>query len=187
MEQELYLNSVYTDPSKHEVTMVFTTVQTTSFFKNKNQMVILHATVLQPSHEGIVSVSDLIDFDKESIKQISENLRRPGGRIADPTPGAEEGSIIPTPPFVFGAKSQARLQVACNLVRFYDVIGRPLTPSNMQWSVIMRNFYHMWKAIVARREAEDPAIPTITKTLPIIKWTEAFRDHLFRCVGSRHI
>ena len=51
----------------------------------------------------------------------------------------------------------------------------------------MRNFYDLWKAIVARRAAEDPATPTITKALPIIKWTEAFRDHLYRCIGSRHI
>ena len=59
--------------------MVFITNQTTSFFENENQMAIPHATAFQLSQEGIVSVSDLVDFDKESIKQIAENLRRPGG------------------------------------------------------------------------------------------------------------
>ena len=164
--------------------MVFTPNQTTSFFENANQMAILHATVLQLSQEVIVSVADLIDFDKESIKQIAENLRRPGGRVRDPD---DPGSTIPTPPFVFGAKSQTRLVVACHLVRFYTCIGRPLSPSNMQWENVIRNFNHLWKAIVARRAAEDPATPLITKALPIIKWTEAFRDHLYRCIGSRHI
>ena len=47
-------------------------------------MSIPHATVLQLSQEGIVSVMDLIDFDKESIKQVAEKLRRLGGRVADP-------------------------------------------------------------------------------------------------------
>ena len=79
--------------------MVFTINQTTSFFENENQMAITHATVLQLSQEGIVSVADLIDFDKESIKQIVEILRRPGGRVVDPEPNAEVGSTIPTHPF----------------------------------------------------------------------------------------
>ena len=41
--------------------------------------------------------------------------------------------------------------------------------------------------MVARREADDLATPTINKAQLIIKWTEAFRDHIFRCVGSHHI
>ena len=175
-----------TDPTRKTKTMVFTTNQTASFFENANQMAIPYAKVLQLSHEGIVSVADFIDFDKESIKQIAENFRRMGGRIEDPEPNAKAGSTIPTPPFLFGEKSQMRLCVACDIVRFYDAIGRPLT-LYMKWQVVMRNFYHLWKAIVARRAAEDPATPTITKALPIIKWMEAFRDHLYRCIGSRHI
>ena len=58
-------------------------------------MAIPHAMVLQLSQEGIVSVADLINFDKESIKQIAEKLRRPRGRVADPEPNAEVGSTIP--------------------------------------------------------------------------------------------
>ena len=36
-------------------------------------------------------------------------------------------------------------------------------------------------------KADDPNTPTINKSLPIMKWTEALRDHLHRCVGSRMI
>ena len=76
-----------------------------------------HDTVLQLQAEGITSVSDLADFNKYSIQQLAENLRCPGGRVPDPNPAAQPGSTIPTPPFVFGAKSERRISVACNLVK----------------------------------------------------------------------
>ena len=34
---------------------------------------------------------------------------------------------------------------------------------------------------------DDPDVPTITKALPIIKWTEAFQDFLHRVIGARMI
>ena len=37
------------------------------------------------------------------------------------------------------------------------------------------------------RKADDPNTPTINKSLPIMKCTEAFHDHLHRCVGARMI
>ena len=79
-------------------------------------MPILNATVVQLANEGIATVADLLDFDKESLRQIADNLRRPGGRVPDPTPGAPSGVSIPQPPYVFGAKLQMRLEVACKLV-----------------------------------------------------------------------
>ena len=149
-------------------------------------MSIPRATVTQLANEGIVTVEDLEDFDGESIKQIANNLRRPGGRVRDPTPGAARGATIPTPPFVFRSKSQMRLEVATNLICFYKTIGRPLTAENLQWSPIMSNFCETWKAIVEKKKADDPDTPLISKALPVMKWTEAFRDHLHRCIGERY-
>ena len=168
-------------------TMVITNAQTTAFFEDAGQMAIPHATVLELRNEGILTVNDLADFDKESLKQIADNLRRPGRRIPDPTPGAAPGATIPKPPFVFGSKSQTRLGVACKLIKFYDMIGRPLTAANVQWNPIMSKFKEIWEAIEHRKKADDPETPKISKALPIIKWSEAFRDHLHRCVGERHI
>ena len=96
--------------------MVLTVAQTTAFFENANQMAIPHATVMQLHNEGITAVDDLAEFDSDSLAQIASNIRRPGGRIPDPTPSAPPGATIPTPPFVFGAKSQMRLEAACDLV-----------------------------------------------------------------------
>ena len=81
-----------------------TTSQMVAFFENGNQMGIPHDTVTQMAQEGIVTIGDLIEFDRQPLQRIADNLRRPGGRIADPTPGATTGSTIPTSPFVFWSK-----------------------------------------------------------------------------------
>ena len=111
--------------------MVLTNAQTTAFFEDAAQMGIPHATVVQLQEEGIDQVDDLVDFDKDTITQVAANLRRPAGRIADPTPGAAAGATIPTPSFVFGAKSQMRLTSAASLLRYYNTVGRNTTAGNL--------------------------------------------------------
>jgi predicted RecB family nuclease len=95
--------------------MPLTVEQTTAFFEQDAQMGIPNETVVQLQQEGITTVDDLVDFDKDTIEQIAANLRRPAGRIPDPNPAAAPGATIPTPSFVFGAKSQKRLITASTL------------------------------------------------------------------------
>ena len=104
--------------------MVLTAAQTTAFFEIPDQMGIPHATMVQMQQEGIQWVADLADFEKQSLQQLADNLRKPGERIADPDPNAPLGATIPTPAFTYGAKSQKRLTVACDLIRFYQTVGR---------------------------------------------------------------
>jgi hypothetical protein len=111
--------------------MVLTAAQIAAFFQEEAQMGIPHPTVAQMRSEGITNAQDLADFDKESLQELADNLRRPGGRVPDPNPNASPGPTIPTPAFVFGAKSQKRLQVATDLIKYYDATGRDCTaPSN---------------------------------------------------------
>jgi hypothetical protein len=86
--------------------MVLTAAQTAAFFQDAAYMGILNPTVAQMHVEGITNVKDLADFDKETLQQLADNLRRPGGRVQDTNPNAAPGATIPTPAFVFGAKSQ---------------------------------------------------------------------------------
>ena len=129
--------------------MVITAAQTREFFENAAQMGIPHDTVTQLPREGIETINDLQDFDKDSLQQVADNLRRPGGRVPDPNPAAAEGATIPTPLFISGAKSQKRLLVACDIVRYYDAIGRDISAANMQWTNVMKNFEIQWKALKA--------------------------------------
>ena len=129
--------------------MVFTAVQRTAFLENNDQMGIPHATVVQLQNEGITEADNLVDFNKDMIKEIADNLQCPAGQIPDPTPGAAAGATIPTPPFVFGAKSIMRLTAATKLARYYTMVGHPLTLLNMAWNTVMRNFTvnEQWKAL----------------------------------------
>ena len=99
--------------------------ETTAFFENPGQMAIPHATRAQLAMEGITSVDDLFDFDKDSLDQVANNLQHPGG-------GAD--------PFVFGGKLHKRLLVASKLVKYYDTFGRTLSANNMQWTHVCQNF-----------------------------------------------
>ena len=54
--------------------MVLTAAQMTAFFENTNQMGIQHATVVELAQEGIQSVDDLANFDKDALKQLADGL-----------------------------------------------------------------------------------------------------------------
>lgn len=161
--------------------MVFTNAQTTSFFEDADQMALSNRTRVQLVEEGIDNVTDLSDFDDASLKQVSENLKRPGGTVN------AQGAIVPTPPFVLGAKSYLRLKVATKLVKYYETVGRDISATNMKWDPVMKSFNEHWEALVDRKQEDTPDIPKITKNLAITKWSEAFLDFLHRVVGSRTI
>ena len=95
----------------------------------------------------------------------------PGGRIADSDPNEPAGATIPTPAFTYGAKSQKRFTVACDLISNYQTVGRDLIAENIQWNQEMSNFEIQWKALKERKDEDDPDVPKIAKALPIIKWT----------------
>ena len=54
--------------------MVLTAAQTAAFFEDADQMGIPHDTVEQLAAEGISTVNDLADFDKDSLEQLANNL-----------------------------------------------------------------------------------------------------------------
>ena len=165
-------------------TMVLTTTQMTAFFEHADQMGV---TVLQLQAEGITSVSDLADFNTTLLQQLADNLRCPGGSVPDPNPTAQPGSTIPTPPFVFGAKSQRHIAVACDLVNYYKTVGRDLTAANLQCDTVMKNFDIQWTALKEKKGEDSPETPKISKVLPVIKWMEAFQEFLNRKIGNRNI
>lgn len=103
--------------------MVLTENQTTALFENANQMILTHVTNIHIQNEGNLTVADLAeDFYKDILSQIVDNLYRPGGCIPNATPGVTTCSTIQTPPFIFGAKSQIRLRVACDLICYYNTM-----------------------------------------------------------------
>ena len=167
--------------------MVLTAAQITAFFTDADQMGMPQRTVNQLANEGIANPSDLVDFEKDTLAMVAENLRRPGGREPNPDPNAAPGSTIPTQPYIFSAKSQQRLLAVTNIVRYYQDTGRTLTAGNIRYDPVVRNFQQQYKALQERAKEDPPDVPKITKALPVLKWAEAFDDHLTRVIGKRNI
>ena len=141
--------------------MVLTTAQTTAFFENADHMGVQHAMVVQLAQEGIQSIDDLADFDKEALQQLADNLQCLGRRVPNPDPGAAVGETIPAPAFVFGAKSQKCLGIICELVRYYNTVGHDLTVASMHRNNVIKNFKIQWKALKAKKEEDTAEVPKI--------------------------
>ena len=62
-------------------------------------------------------------------------------------------------------------------------MSRDLTAASMRWNNIIKNFEIQWKALKAKKDKDTPEVPKISKSLPIIKWMEAFQDHLNRVIS----
>ena len=77
-------------------------------------MILLYMSSLQT--EGIMSATDLTDFNSNAMQQLTDNLQHPGGRVPGPNPGAAAVTTIPTPSFIFGAKSPKRISITCNMI-----------------------------------------------------------------------
>ena len=141
--------------------MILTALQIQEFLKNGDYMGIRRDTFVQIQNEGIYTITDLVDFDKDTINKISDNLRRTSGRIEDPNLGATAGDIIPTSTFVIGAKSQNHILTACELMRYYKTTRSPLTTGNIAWNPIMRNIVEQWKKLKNRKYGEEPEVTRI--------------------------
>ena len=148
--------------------MVLTANQVRAFFHADNHMEIPVATIVQLVQEGIENPDDLQDFDKDSLKDVANNIRNLGGRITHPDPNAQANATISTPPFVFGAKSQKRMLEVCELVRFYETIKRPITATNLFYRPVISELNLQCKALVDRKDGDVPEVPKVSKGLPII-------------------
>ena len=83
---------------------------------------------------------------------------------------------------MFGAKSQKRLLVACDLVRFYDTIGRTVAATNVRYDIV-KNFAQQWRSLKDRKDGEQLEVPKLTRELGILAWSEAIDDFLDMTIG----
>ena len=157
--------------------------QTKTFFRN-HVGVADNSVIEALSHEGIDELEDLVDFDDNAIKMVAGNMRKPVGDMEDPDNPVD--CILITPKHL-GAKAVLRLQAAAKLFTFYEDIGRDLTVANVTWKVIKA--FKIENDAFKRRAKDDdePDVPKISKSLPILKWTVLFEDFLHRVLGVRHI
>ena len=159
-------------------------------------MALEHRTRMQLQTEGITTPDDLTDFDEEIIKQVVENLRKPGGQVPNPLYVANTNGqfprdipqMIPTPPYKLSAISLARLKGAIELAKYHEVCERELSAANMQWKTVGVEFMRHWKILLEKKDKDPGEVPKINaRSLPILKWVEAINNFLAGTVGVRGI
>ena len=162
--------------------MVWTNQQITNFFTEDTQMAIPAATIPGLQAEGIVAVDDLEEFNDDDLSTLMSNLRRPAGTTTD-----QNGNVVPNPSYVLGAKSLKRLKIAAAAVRYYACIGRETTAANMHFNNVLKDYGKQYESLIAKKESDEPSVPKISRSLPIVRWTESFEDFLHEMIGIRNI
>ena len=101
-------------------------------------MAIGHDAVVNICEEGIEVVDDLEMVDKDFLKQLTDNIKRPGGQIN------VGGAMVAMPYFNFGANSHIKLESSSNIVWLYNTVGRSIRHIMIQWYAIIKEFKQDW-------------------------------------------
>ena len=153
--------------------MPFTPAEIVLFFEDQAYMALTNRTTTALAAEGIVVPDDLSEYDKEGMGNIYRNLRKPA-KILRPGAAGARGELQEVQAYELSAKSQIRLTIGATIAKFYEDIGRPLDPDNMQWTVLKR-FDEQHKALLARKTGDSTYVPPkLTKTFSTYKWLESF-------------
>eukprot|EP00957_Ditylum_brightwellii_P200319 15271969-Ditylum_brightwellii.AAC.1 len=60
------------------------------------------------------------------------------------------------PAFMFKAKFQKCIQVACDVVHYYDKVGWTLTPTNMMLGMVLNNYNTQLWELKDKQKEEAP-------------------------------
>ena len=166
----------------------FNNNQHDSFFLNGPQMALSAIERYRLSGQGLTEVEDFADFQKDQLDQAFKNLRV--GIPGIPAVTGPDGTVLvpevqAIQPCIISAKCSLRLRVASEAYHYYRSILRSRTPSNMNYTQVLRAFYVEYEALITLSKKDSPDVPTLSKHNTPIRWTESFRDCLYRTYGVR--
>ena len=89
------------------------------------------------------------------------------------------------PILVVSAKCALRLNVASKAYHYYVSVGRTPSPSNMNYSNVLKSFHIEDDALSTLSDKSKPDVPLLHKNQTPLKWIASFKDCLFRTYGIR--
>lgn len=176
--------------------MAFNAAQQEAFWINGPQMALPALVRIRLQEEGLVVVDDFEDFKEDQLNKAFKNLRSPipgVPAVVDPAiPVGDPGHIIvpavpPVPPAIVSARSAQRLLVASVAYHYYRDTARTPTPANMNYTLVLREFYVEWEAMKKIAKEDKPDVPLLSdsKHVTPLKWLESFKNALSRTFGVR--
>ena len=135
--------------------------------------------------QGLDTISDFLEFDKDGIETLCSSVRKPGGTIPNPNANVVGApATIPNPGYSISAISEKRLIAAAYTANLYDMIGRAITAETMSRSRLKAFDKHR----VLIKEHEDPEkMPMVSKTFGIVKAMDLVPSHLRDRLGVRKV
>ena len=157
--------------------------------------------------EGLETVQDLIDFKQDELKVAFRNARTgiPGTpailAVAAVPAVVQNGNVIQAAvpaiagvpgipaihPVPIPARSTMRLLIASVAFHYYRDTGRSMTPANMHFNNVLRDFYVEWLALETMADNDAPTLPLLSKNNPPLKWCESFKQYLYAKFGVRKV
>ena len=135
--------------------------------------------------EAITDFESLCDFDKESLKSLNKNCQTEIPKIL-----ADAAAGIAAEPAVKGAfismVSSIRLLTACNAVKYYKLVYRTPTLSNMKYTGVLDKFQVDWDQYEKLKKQDHPNVPLVKESdtvRKIINWAPVFEDCMSRTFG----
>ena len=107
--------------------------------------------------EGLETIEDFAEFEKEDIETLCASVRKPGGMIPNPNaaaPGAP--ATIPNPGYAIPAICEKRLVSAAYAAKIYAMIGRDITMNTMNRERLKRVFSKLGGAHVTTLVLKEP-------------------------------
>ena len=135
--------------------------------------------------QGLVTLTDFLDFDKEAIETVCSSVRKPGGIIPNPNAALPNApATIPNPGYSIPAICEKRLIAAAYTARTYDMIGRSITVDTMSRARIKK--YEAHRELMEEHQNPEK-LQTVSKTFGIIKAMDQVPTHLRDRLGVRKV
>jgi len=169
-------------------------IQQTPFWTDQDQMALTIVARRRLGTEGLVFISDFIDFKTEELKEAFKNIRttvpaQQGIPAVVDENGDELYAAIPPVPadvgIILSAKCTRRLKVASTAFHYYTSIVRACTVGNMNYLTVLKDFQIEYEALEKLAKETKPTVPTLSRTMTPIRWVESFKDCVFRTYGVR--
>ena len=117
--------------------------------------------------QGLTSMDDFADFDKEDMITLCASVRKPGGTIQDPTDATRQ---IPNPGNSIPSMCEARLILAAYGATIYTLINRvPITSGSLSRNRLKQ--FKLHRDMVENHSAPDD-LPEIGKNFGIMKYID---------------
>ena len=118
----------------------------------------------------------MFDFSADDFYSLFKSMKKLVGSVDD------KGDYTAAHRMHISAKSKKRIIVADNATRYYNQVGRSITPANMSWRTLA-NFDMQWQALLKQENQDEPEVPKLGKNGSILKWIESFKLHTKSIIG----